>query len=136
MGLLSRLFKSVDPEVQRLGKKSDEDVLLIPGRSVYHLSHWCFGGNVNELLCLIFEKTEVALELLGDKSDELANAVEGHTFQFLRRLFFVIDVGNDGLHAGRKFTASVSPVEKVKVMALFREKSRDRHADRAGSADK
>ena len=45
MGLFSRLFKSVDPEVQRLGNKSDEDVLLIPGRSVYHLSHWCFGGN-------------------------------------------------------------------------------------------
>lgn len=46
MGLLSFLFGGrPDPEVERLRKKSEEDVLLIPGRSVYHLSHGCFSGN-------------------------------------------------------------------------------------------
>lgn len=45
MGLFKSLFGRVDPEYERLRKKSDEDVLLIPGRSVYHLSHGCFNGS-------------------------------------------------------------------------------------------
>lgn len=44
MGILN-IFKRRDPEVERLCKKSDEDVLLVPGRSVYHLSHACFSGS-------------------------------------------------------------------------------------------
>lgn len=38
-------FKKRDPEYERLCKKSNEDVLLVPGRAVYHLNYGCFSGS-------------------------------------------------------------------------------------------